>query len=171
MRREAERRGFTLARRRVILGDGAQWIWRIAAEDYPGAIQIVDLWHAKEHLWQGARALCDAHPAQVEAWAHARCDDLEQGRLDGLLATLRTHADTCEPAGKCADYIDKNRSRMRYPDFRAQGLCVGSGVVESGCKSIVGSRLKQSGMRWTVNGANSILALRCCVLSGGYEDF
>ena len=171
MRREAERRGFTLARRRVILGDGAQWIWRTAGEGYPDAIQIVDLWHAKEHLWQAARALCDGNPAQVKAWAHARCDDLEQGRLDGLLATLRAHAGTCEPAGKCADYIEKNRGRMRYPDFRAQGLCVGSGIVESGCKMVVGSRLKQSGMRWTVHGANAILALRCCVLGGGYEDF
>ena len=81
------------------------------------------------------------------------------------------HAGTCEPAGKCADYIEKNRGRMRYPDFRAQGLCVGSGIVESGCKMVVGSRLKQSGMRWTVHGANAILALRCCVLGGGYEDF
>ena len=171
MRREAERRGFTLARRRVILGDGAQWIWRIALEDYPGAIQIVDLWHAQEKLWEVAKALFRDDPAQVEAWAHARCDDLEQGRLDGLLATLRAHAGTCEPARQCADYIDKNRSRMRYPDFRAQGLCIGSGVVESGCKSIVGTRLKQSGMHWTVNGANAILALRCCVLSGAYEDF
>ena len=171
MRREAERRGFPLARRRVILGDGAQWIWRIASEAYPGAIQIVDLWHSKEHLWEVAKALFRDDPTQRDAWADARCDDLEQGRLNGLLATLRAHASTCELAGQCADYIDKNRNRMRYPDFRAQSLCVGSGVVESACKRIVGSRLKQSGMRWTVYGANAILTLRCCVLSGGYEDF
>ena len=171
MRREATRRGFTLAPRRVILGDGARWIWRIAAEDFPGAIQIVDLWHAKEHLWQVAKALFRNCPEQVEAWAEARCDDLEQGRLDGLIATLRAHADTCDEAGQCADYIDSNRSRMRYPDFRKQGLCVGSGVVEGGCKNVIGSRLKRSGMRWTVRGANAIIALRCCVLSGEYEDF
>ena len=94
------------------------------------------------------------------------CDDLEQGRL----ATLRAHAGTCEQAGKCANYIEKNRSRMRYPEFRAQGLCVGSGVVEAGCRTVVG-RLKRSGMYWSVSGANAILALRCCVLSGNYEDF
>ena len=170
MRREAERRGFTLARRRVILGDGASWIWRVASEDYPGAIQIVDLWHAKEKLWEVAKLLFAHDKALVEPWAHARCDDLEQGRLDGLLATLRAHAGTCEEAGKCANYIDKNRSRMRYPEFRSQGLCVGSGVVESGCRTIVG-RLKRPGMYWSVSGANAVLALRCCVLSGGYEDF
>ena len=170
MRREAERRGFTLARRRVILGDGASWIWRIASEDYPGAIQIVDLWHAKEKLWEVAKALCAHNKALVEPWAAARCDDLEQGRIDGLLAALRAHAGTCEEANKCANYIEKNRSRMRYPKYRAQGLCVGSGVVESGCRTVVG-RLKRSGMYWTVSGANAILALRCCVLSGNYEDF
>ena len=125
---------------------------------------------AKEHLWDVAKALFREDKAALETWARARCDDLEQGRLDGLLATLRAHAD-CEAAGKCADYIDRNRDRMRYAEFRALGLCVGSGVVEAGCKSVVGARLKQSGMRWTVNGANDMIALRCCVLSGRYEDY
>ena len=170
MRREAERRGFPLARRRVSLGAGASWIWRSASEDYPGAIQIVDLWPAKEQLWELAKVLCAHDKALVEPWADARCADLEQGRIDGLLATLRAHADTCEQAAKCANYIEKNRSRMRDPEYRAQGLCVGSGVVESGCRTVVG-RLKRSGMYWTVSGANAILALRSCVLSGNYEDF
>lgn len=170
VRREAERRGFTRAARQVILGDGAAWIWRMAREDYPDALQIVDLWHAKEHLWDVAKALFREDKDALETWARARCDDLEQGRLDGLLATLRAHAD-CEAAGKCADYIDRNRDRMRYAEFRALGLCVGSGVVEAGCKTVVGARLKQSGMRWTVAGANDMIALRCCVLSGRYEDY
>ncbi len=169
-RREADRRGFPLARRRVLLGDGASWIWRVASEDYPGAIQIVDLWHAKEKLCEVAKALFAHDKALVAPWADARCADLEQGRIDGRLATLRAHADTCQEAGKCANYIEKNRSRMRYPEFRHQGLCVGSGVVESGCRTVVG-RLKRSGMYWSVSGANAILALRCCVLSGNYEDF
>ena len=117
-----------------------------------------------------AKALFGSDKAPCETWADARCDDLEQGRLDGLLATLRAHASTCEEAGQCANYIAKNRSRMRYPEFRDQDLCVGSGVVESGCRTVVG-RLKGSGMYWTVRGANAILTLRCCVLSGGDEDF
>ena len=122
-------------------------------------------------LWDVAKALFGRDKAQHEPWADARCDDLEQGRVDGLRATLRAHADSCEEAAKCANYIDKNRSRMRcYPEFRAQGLCVGPGVVEAGCRTVAG-RLKRSGMYWTVDGANAILALRCCVLGGNYEDF
>ena len=123
---------------------------------------------AKEHLWDVAKALFRDDREAVETWALARCDGLEQGRLDGLLATLRAPAD-CEAAGKCADYIERNR--MRYTEFRARGLMVGSGVVEAGCKTVVGARLKQSGMRWTVAGANAVIALRCCVLSGRYEDY
>ncbi|MDE0262456.1 MAG: hypothetical protein OXJ37_08655 [Bryobacterales bacterium] len=125
---------------------------------------------ARERPWDVAKALCGSDKTQHEPWAEARCDDLEQGRIDSLLATLRAHADRCEEAAKCADYIDKNRSRMRYPEFRQPGLCVGCGVVEAGCRTAVG-RLKRSGMYWTVDNANAILALRCRVLSGNYEDF
>ena len=154
----------------MILGDGAKWIRRIAAEDYPGAIRIVDPRHAREKLREVAKALLASDREQAATWARARCDDLDEGRLDGLLTALRAHAGACEAAGQCAGYIDTNRSRMRYPEFRAQGLCVGSGVVVSGCRTAVG-RLKQAGMHWTVAGADEILALRCCVLSGDYEDF
>jgi hypothetical protein len=68
-------------------------------------------------------------------------------------------------------YFTKNRERMRYAKFRKQGLFVGSGVIEAGCKTVIGQRFKQSGMRWTVKGANSILALRCCFMSNQWEDF
>ena len=96
-------------------------------------------------LWDVAKALFGRDKVQHEPWADARCDDLEQGRVDGLRATLRVHADSGEEAAKCANYIDKNRSRMRYPEFRAEGLCVGPGVVEAGCRTVAG-RLKRSGM-------------------------
>ena len=118
--------------------------------------------HAQEELWELAKALFPHHQPTLDSWVHAR--------LDALLATLCTHADSCEPARKCAHYIDTNRDRMRYREFRSQQMCLGSGVVESGCRTAVG-RLKQSGMYWTVDGANDIPALRCCVLSGNYEDF
>ena len=102
---------------------------------------------------------------RVSAWAEARCTELEQGRLDELLDALRSAA-SCEEARRCCEYIERNRDRMRYRDFRAAGLCIGSGVVEAGCKTVVGNRLKRAGMHWTVQGANAILALRCCMLSG-----
>ena len=173
VRREAERRGFPQARRRVVLGDGAAWIWRIAAEDYPGAIQIVDLFHfhVKEHLFDVSKALWPDDPDRARLWADVRCDELDDGCLDDVLAVLRSYASDCDKAAACADYIENNRKRMHYADFRAQGLCVASGVVESGCKTAIGTRLKRSGMHWTVKGANAIAALRCSILSVLYEDF
>ena len=80
-----------------------------------------------------------------------------------MIAALRSHAATCEEARKNAEYFSNNRERMNYPKFRAMGLCVATGVVEGGCKNIVGARLKHGGMRWTVAGANAIIALRCAV--------
>jgi hypothetical protein len=70
-----------------------------------------------------------------------------------------------------AEYCDKNAQPMRYPKFRQQHLFVGSGVIEAGCKTVIGARLKQSGMFWTVRGANAILALRCCQSNGEFEDY
>ncbi len=171
VRREAERRGFPQAQRRVVLGDGANWIWKIAGEDYPGAIQIVDLFHAKEHLHAVSKALFQADPDRARLWADVRCDELDDGCLNDVLAILRSHAGDCQQAAQCADYIEHNRARMQYAAFRARGLCVSSGIVESGCKSVLGTRLKRSGMHWTKAGANDITALRCCILSGLYEDF
>ena len=170
VRREAERRGFPQAQRRVVLGDGALWIWSLCQEMFPGAIQIVDLWHAFERLWDVSKQLHAGREAAIEAWAEARCDELESGRFEAVLAVLRS-ADGSDKAQECVGYMERNRDRMRYADFRAAGLCVGSGVVESACKSIVGTRLKRSGMHWTVDGANEILALRCCTQSDRYEDF
>ena len=170
LRREAERRGFPAAARRVVIGDGAKWIWRTATEMFPGAIQIVDFFHVAEKMWEVANALFPADRDSAEAWAKARCDELRAGALDAVLATLRAHAGHCEKAAKAEKYVDTNRERMRYAEFRAQGLQIGSGVIEAGCKTVVG-RLKQSGMHWTKHGAEGILALRACILGGRYEDF
>ena len=169
--REATRRGFAQAERRVILGDGALWIWNLADEHFPGATQIVDLFHAKGHLWDVAKALYGAGTDLAEQWAKVRRDQLDEGKIDDLLAALASHAPASEVARKCFDYITRNRQRMRYPEFRAQGLCVGSGVVEAGCKTVIGTRCKRAGMHWTVAGADAIIALRCCQLSGRFEDF
>ena len=168
--REARRRGFDRAARRVVLGDGAPWIWNIADELFPGAVQIVDLFHAKQHLWDVAKAIYGPGTDMAERWAKRRRDELDGGRLAELLRALRRHGGRDE-ARRCIDYIRHNRHRMRYPEFRAAGLCVSSGVLEAGCKRAIGLRLKQGGMHWTVAGANAITALRCCKLSRRYEDF
>ncbi len=96
---------------------------------------------------------------------------MDAGRLRAIVAELRTHSKTTDAARRCLDYVVRNRRRMRCPRFRARGLCVSSGVVEAGCKRVVGARLKRAGMRWTVAGANAIIARRCCRLSGRFEDF
>jgi hypothetical protein len=169
--REAHRRGFDRARRRIVLGDGAAWIWHLADELFPGAVQIVDLYHAKGHLWDVAKAIYGAGTGLAEQWAKLRRDELDDGKIDAILEALRPHAAGNEEARKCLDYLRRNRNRMRYPEFRAQGLCVASGVVEAGCKVAIGTRLKRAGMHWTVAGADAIIALRCSRLSGRFEDF
>jgi len=106
-------------------------------------------------------------------------DLLDAGDIETLVTLLReiatehadAHPDLTAEFLKEAEYFETNASRMRYPEFRQKGLFVGSGVIEAGCKSLVGSRLKQSGMFWTVRGANAILALRCCRINGRFEDF
>ena len=168
--REAQRCGFDTADRQVVIGDGAPWIWNIAAEQFPGAIEIVDIYHAKQHLCDVAKALYGAGADLANQWAKDRRAELDAGRLRALVATLRIHVETTPEARKCIHYVFGNRHRMRYPQFRDRGLCVSSGVVEAGCKQI-GARLKRAGMRWTVAGANAIIALRCCLLSGRFEDF
>ncbi len=169
--REALRRSFDQVTRRVVLGDGAPWIWNLAAELFPGAIQIVDLFHAKQHLSDVAKAIYGASSDLARPWAKLRHDELDAGKLDALLEALGTHANSTDEARKCVGYVTRNRARMCYPEFRRQGLCVSSGIVEAGCKVAIGTRLKRTGMHWTVRGADAIIALRCCKLSGRFEEF
>ena len=95
----------------------------------------------------------------------------DDGRLRAIVAEPRSYSKTSDAARRRLDYIVRNRRRMRCPRFRAHGLRVSSGVVEAGCKQVVGARLKRAGMRWTVAGANAITALRCCQISGRCEDY
>ena len=169
--REATRRGFAQAPRRVVLGDGAPWIWNLADEHCPDALQIVDRFHAKEHLSTVAKAVYGVTSELGRQWAHQRHVELDAGDLAAVVRALETHAPAHDDARKCADYIARNRHRMRYPEFRAQGLCTSTGVVEAGCKVAIGTRLKRAGMHWTVAGANAIIALRSAKLSGRFEDF
>ena len=171
IRREAERRGFAIAPRRVVLGDGAPWIWNFADEHFPDAVQIVDTFHAKGHVFEVAKAIYGSGNEVGERWAKQRREELDAGRVDDVIGALRSHAESCEAARKDVEYFSTNRERMNYPKFRAMGLCVATGVVEGGCKHIIGTRLKRGGMRWTVAGANAIIALRCAVESNRFDDF
>ena len=166
--------GWGRAEKKVVLGDGAEWIWNQADLHFPEATQIVDLYHAREHLWVVAGQLYpDDVPAQ-RRWVMVKQNKLDQGQIESIVASLRSlessHPGLAEILQREANYFEGNKDRMRYPKFRKQGFFVGSGVIEAGCKTIIG-RLKQSGMFWTVRGANAIIALRCCQLSGEFEAY
>lgn len=169
--REAQRRRFTQAERRVTLGDGAIWIWNLVEELFPGAIQIVDRFHAKQHLSELSKALYGPTHPRAAPWAQRRQEELDRGQFRALLAALRRQVMHSEEARRCLHYFQSNRERMRYPEFHSQGLCTSTGVVEAGCKLAIGTRLKRAGMHWTVRGSNAIIALRCSKLSGRFQDF
>jgi hypothetical protein len=172
---EAWKRGWSRAEKKVVLGDGAEWIWNLAHQHFPGAIQIVDLYHARQHLWELVRKLHPNDEVQQRRWILVQQNRLDKGKIEKLVLALRSiDTDNPEVAEKIrteADYFETNAERMRYPEFRRQHLFVGSGVIEAGCKTVIGSRCKQSGMFWTVRGANAILALRCCHCNGRFEDY
>ncbi len=158
MKAEGIRRGADHVRQLTILGDGAAWIWNIASSKFPEATQIVDLFHAREHLHDLARLLESMLGDRKDEWLAARLEDLDHGDIDGICNAARA----CRLTGVKKDELDtalgyfgNNAPRMRYKWFRSRGLFVGSGVVESGCKAVIGQRLKLSGMRWTVAGASA----------------
>jgi len=158
------------------MGDGAEWIWNLAQEHFPGAVQIVDLFHARQHLWDLARLLYPNDTTRRNAWLGIHQKRwLDHGKIAKLVAALQAiqtaDADLAMKIRNEANYFATNAARMKYPKFRKQHLFVGSGVIEAGCKTVIGHRLKQSGMFWTVEGANSILALRCSHLNGRFEDY
>jgi hypothetical protein len=173
---EAWNRGWNRAKKKVVIADGAEWCWNQADLHFPGAVQIVDLYHARQHLWELARKLHPNDPANQKAWMKIHQKRLlDKGKIEKLVLALRslesTNAEVTEKIRTEADYFERNAERMRYPKFRRQHLFVGSGVIEAGCKTVIGSRLKQSGMFWTVRGANAIIALRCSHLNGRFEGY
>ena len=172
VRAEGIRRGADHVRQLTVIGDGAAWIWNLAAATFPEATCIVDLYHAREHLHCLTRSLEFMLGDRKDEWLAARLEDLDYGYIDGIEAAVRQYpleGIKKDEAEKELGYFLNNAPRMRYHWFRSRGLFVGSGVVEAGCKAVIGQRLKQSGMHWTVNGADSIITLRCAEASSQWE--
>ena len=170
---EARRRGSEHTRQLVVLGDGAVWIWNLADELFPAATQIVDLYHAREHVHDLAalatRLLRGSHPD----WLAERLEELDNGNIPALLAAgrdLKFLGSLARDRDRQLGYFEVNAHRMQYARFRDLGMFIGSGAVEAGCKSVVGQRLKLSGMRWTTRGATGILTLRCQEASNRWEE-
>jgi hypothetical protein len=171
-RAEGLRRGCDDVRQMTVIGDGAAWIWNIASDKFPGATQVVDLYHAREHLHSLTRSLEFMLLDRKDEWLKARLEDLDYGHIEGIAAAVRRYpleGVKKDEAERELGYFLNNAARMRYHWFRQCGLFVGSGVVEAGCKAVIGQRLKQSGMHWTVSGADAIIALRCAQASEQWE--
>jgi len=169
---EGIRRGAGHVRQLTILGDGAAWIWNIAAAKFPEATQVVDLYHAREHLHDLARKLEFMLLDRKDEWLAARLEDLDYGYIDGITAATRKYPLTGikkDEIDTALGYFENNAPRMRYHWFRQCGLFVGSGVAEASCKTVIGQRLKQAGMHWTLGGADAIIALRCREASSTWE--
>ncbi len=169
---EGIRRGSDHVRQLTVIGDGAAWIWNLAATTFPEATHIVDLFHAREHLHSLTRSLEFMLLDRKEEWLAARLEDLDYGYIDGIAAAVRSYpleGVKKDEAERELGYFLNNAPRMRYHWFRSRGLFVGSGVVEAGCKAVIGQRLKQSGMHWTVRGADSIITLRCAEASSQWQ--
>jgi hypothetical protein len=173
MAAEARRRGAGHVRQLVILGDGAVWIWNLASRHFPGATQIVDLYHAREHLHDLAKLLEFMLGRHREQWLTARLHELDDGDIPALLSAARAFPLTgtkAQALDTALGYFANNAHRMRYQHFRSLGMFVGSGAVEAGCKAVIGQRLKLSGMHWSQPGATGILTLRCQQASGRWEE-
>ena len=173
MAAEARRRGAGHVRQLTILGDGAHWIWHQASQHFPEATQIVDLYHAREHLHDLGKLLAFMLGDQHDGWLAERSGELDDGDIPALLSAARAFPLTGTKAGEldtALGYFETNAPRMRYKHFRSCGLFVGSGAVEAGCKAVIGQRLKLSGMHWSQPGATGILTLRCQKASGRWEE-
>jgi hypothetical protein len=173
MAAEARRRGAGHVRQLTILGDGAVWIWHLASEHFPEATQIVDLYHAREHLNDLGRQLAFMLGADSASWLAERSAELDAGDIGALAAAARVFplaGVKAKERDTALGYFEGNAPRMRYKHFRSCGLFAGSGVVEAGCKSVIGQRLKQSGMHWSQPGATGILTMRCQQASGRRDE-
>ena len=175
LRADAIRAGLAKAKVVVFLGDGAVWIWRLARINFPGAICILDYYHACEHLNLLAQALYGEGSAlakkQYRRWRKALLKDKIAQVIEEAQAALPTRAASRKLAQSQIGYLQRNRSRMLYQTYRQAGYFIGSGVVEAACKTVVGQRLKNSGMLWSRKGASQLLTVRCALLSGWFGDF
>lgn len=171
---EAERRGYDQAQARVSVGDGAKWIWNLNSLCFPTSQEIVDWYHAVEHLWLAARLGYGEETKQVERWVKQRKDELWLGHVDQVIDAIEALAQA-NPTHQAelqteVGYFRNNSHRMQYQEFREEGYPVGSGTVESGCKQLATMRMKGPGMRWSRKGAENMIALRAEYLSDRWDE-
>ncbi|HET7036953.1 MAG TPA: ISKra4 family transposase [Thermomicrobiaceae bacterium] len=167
---EAGRQGLATATQVLVLGDGAHWIWNLAEEHFPQAVQILDLWHATEHLWAAGRARFGEGDPRVADWVAGTKDRLLAGEVPALLGEWAavTPRDPTAWATELT-YFTNQAQRMAYDQYHAAGYPLGSGAVESANRHVVGVRVKQAGMRWSEAGITGVLALRAMLRSDRWD--
>ena len=173
---EAARRGLEQAQEVVVLGDGAEWIWNRIARFCDRPVEIVDFYHASEHVWNAGQALHGEGTEETERWVTQRLDQLLQQGPEAVIASFKRSLLGASTATKAilareSNYLDKHKRRMQYPTLRGASYHIGSGSVESACKRIIGARLKQAGMIWTRVGAEAIAQLRATILCNRWDAF
>lgn len=171
---EAHRRGLEEAVEVVVLGDGAEWIWNLAAEHCPQATQIVDWYHASERIWELGRALYGDASRPGTAWVERQLALLAAGQVRRLVRNWRRRVCTGAAAtvrDEQVTYFTNQAGRMAYDQYRAGGLDIGSGMVESACKSVIGTREKGPGMRWSVAGAQAVANVRVLLFNDQWDDY
>jgi hypothetical protein len=167
---EAQRRGIDQAQRLIVIGDGAHWIWNLADEHFPGAIQILDWYHASSYVWQAAHALYGEGTDLAKQWAKQHLDLLWEGQVTTVIAHLEAASSHKAALQPVLTYFHNHQQRMRYDLYRALGLQIGSGTIESGCKHVISARLKQAGMLWSQDGARTIAKLRARLKSRRWDQ-
>jgi len=172
---EALKQGYASAHTTVFLGDGAEWIWNLASDRFANAVQIVDFYHACEHLHALCAALESDETKTKELYKKWR-RRLKNNGLPRLLDEAKERIATLRPDQRSAanaelPYFQNNAHRMKYGTFRKKGYFIGSGAVEGACRHIVAQRAKLSGMRWSCAGAENVLAFRCLIKSNIFDEY
>ena len=169
--RESLRRGLRKSRRIVCITDGAQYNKSIISQYFPNSIHIIDIYHSKEKIYNLSKILLKENDGELKKWLKL----LEKGSIDKMIIRIKENLPRSGLKRKGAisllNYFEQNKKQMKYRKYKKQNLFVGSGVVEAGCKTVIGKRLKNSGMFWSKEGANAVIALRCVLYSGRFEEF
>jgi hypothetical protein len=162
---EACRRGLTDQTELVVIGDGAHWIWNLADAHFPQATQVVDWYHASQYVWRAAASIFGETNERRIPWARQHLDALWEGQVQQVLAALEPYRAKGDGVSDALSYFTTHQTRMDYPAYRARGLQIGSGTVESACKQLVSARLKLAGMIWDADGAEAVAVVRAWLKS------
>lgn len=167
---EACRRGVTDQTEVVVIGDGAHWIWNLADAHVPHATQIVDWYHASQYVWRAAATIFGETSDRRIPWARQQLDRLWDGQVIAVRAALEPYRAMDEGVSDAVSYFTTHQARMDYPSYRARGIQIGSGPIESACKQLVSARLKLAGMIWNPQGAEAVAVVRAWLKSDRWDE-